>query len=432
MGWQPVRFQFPAGGILLDVKVQGPICVVFQSLGRTADHIAVDVILNEQLLRELVHGKRPESPGRGQLVGIEMKGIGMFRAIQFLTGGIKGGFRIKGFFQIVPPQPEVGRRSPGQVFSLHGIPCAESPGNQLPSILSLAQGHRFLNEFLTARRYPFPDGSDDFWGVVFRIIGFPRAYADFGKPIEKFLLGRVNFSLAHQGIQIADEMFVFDFFGIIRGKVQQGGCHCLYILPQVFPQGKHFIPSHYCLGLFDIVGPNNLGSAKGQQIIAFRMNYLVDSFRLFTIPVWTCKQVFPCPVPGRPAADIIDVVGIHVNDLERIIPAIGDLRYFENLWLGRKIEPHARVECVVVGAHNDRILRSVQFWVIEQGIKRGCIGPRCRVHGHGEHHLIVIQHGIGIDVGFLGDLPGLFRGYRSRARLFFPAGCECGQEYSCQ
>ena len=87
----------------------------------------------------------------------------------------------------------------------------------------------------------------------------------------------------------------------------------------------------------EVVRAEQLGAVQHKIQVGFRANHLVDTGGLIARPTRSCQQVIATCVTGRSGSDIVEVVGVSVDELQRVEPVVIDRRDRQHQRLSPKI-----------------------------------------------------------------------------------------------
>ena len=114
------------------------------------------------------------------------------------------------------------------------------------------------------------------------------------------------------------------------------------------------------LGLFHVANicrVEELRPIDDQPELRFRTEHLLDAFRGFTLPVWSCDHVTTSIVSGRAATNVPVIKRVHVRQLHGIVAALLHFRDAKYDGLGPKIDLQHGVGRVAIGRDDSSVLR---------------------------------------------------------------------------
>ena len=110
----------------------------------------------------------------------------------------------------------------------------------------------------------------------------------------------------------------------------------------------------------------------------------------------------------RGGVDVVEVVGVHVDQLHREVALRIDRRNGEDDGLCPQVHPQERVGRVRIGRDDRRVLGREHIRGIPNLVEGGAEVRTARLQRLGMHGLVALHHREAPHVGFLGDRTGLF------------------------
>ena len=219
-----------------------------------------------------------------------------------------------------------------------------------------------------------------------------------------------------------------------RGRRRRG-------LVQVHRQRRGLVAGLDLLDLVDVGGPQQLGAVQHEREIGVGPDDLVDTLRLFALPIRPRQKVFPAAVAGGAAADVGHVVRVEVDELQRVVAVLLDRRDGQDQRFGAQVGAEGRVRRVRVRCLDRLVLGCVQPCGVVDLVPSALVLGVVLVDEVRVHDPVVVDDRKAVDVGLFRDRTRLLgrhgsgaRRWRRRRRLLVPVGaarrqqCENGHE----
>ena len=202
-----------------------------------------------------------------------------------------------------------------------------------------------------------------------------------------------------QSIKGVEQGLRFAVFGVqIRRQLQRRRCVGCSAVGGAGQRLQGITHQHFG-GVFLIGLAFDFGATEQKHHATWRTNHAVETRRRFALPVRPDDQITSGLIAGGAGADVIEVVGAQVDQLEAVV-AILDRRHLQHHRLGAQVEQGAGVEGVVVRRDDFVVLRAEQTRFAVEAIERQFGIDR------GEH-FVVFDGGVGEDVSLLCEGFGL-------------------------
>ena len=147
-----------------------------------------------------------------------------------------------------------------------------------------------------------------------------------------------------------------------------------------------------------------------------RADDLVDALGLVALPVRSGEQVLPAAVAGGAAADVGEVVGVAVDELQRVVAVLLDRRDGQHQRFGAQVGADRRVRRVRVRRLDRLVLGRVNPCGVVDLVPAALVLGVVLVDEVGVLHPVVVDHREAVDVGLLGDGAGLLGGDTAAGR----------------
>ena len=164
------------------------------------------------------------------------------------------------------------------------------------------------------------------------------------------------------------------------------------------------------LNLLDVrhvAGIEELRADKRERERRRRSEDLLDPGGRSAFPVGADHQIVARLGPRGAGADIAEIVGVAVDQLDRVVAVLFDRRHRDDHRFGAQIQPKERVRGVAVRRDDCRILRRGDVVLVVDFVERRLELPRIPVHGELLHHRVVHHERQAVDEAFFGDVLGL-------------------------
>ncbi|MNP21276.1 hypothetical protein D3C76_1138880 [compost metagenome] len=143
----------------------------------------------------------------------------------------------------------------------------------------------------------------------------------------------------------------------------------------------------------------DFGAPEQKHQSTRRANHAAETGGHIALPVRPRDQVAPGLVAGGARADVVEVVGAHVDQLKTVVAPL-HRRHLQYLGFAAQVEQGAGIEGVVVGRHHFVVLRAEQAWLAVEPVER-------QFGGDGAEHLVVLDGGEGKHISLLRQRLGL-------------------------
>ena len=167
----------------------------------------------------------------------------------------------------------------------------------------------------------------------------------------------------------------------------------------------------------EVSGVEQLGAVEGQGQIRFGANHLRDARRRAALPVGTSNQEGATAVPGGTAAEIGEVVGVEIDQLDAPVALLLDRGHGEHDRLPAQIQAHPGVGRVGVWGLHGRVGRGVDARNVEELVVGRLVVGVGRIDEVGVLDAVVVHHREAIHVGIPGDLANFSRRWHHLSHL---------------
>ncbi len=250
---------------------------------------------DEQALRQLIHGQRPEGIDGRQLARRKTQRI-VVGAVEFLPVGIDIVGRVDGFFLTVAPDAENGGRHAVEVIVLQVFPCAEGiAGTDLARLCPFLQLRKVCPGIVDA----LTDGFLDFRGEPVPVEGLAGADIEFGKTGHELLLGRMRGAELQHEIQLLEDLGRFRYL-LTRQRLDEVDRRCRLGRRFAEKRGKglHLVAGLDGLHLFEVVGIEELGPVDGNHQFGFGADDFRDAVGNVALPAGPGEEEMAALVAG--------------------------------------------------------------------------------------------------------------------------------------
>ncbi|MCY1223907.1 hypothetical protein D9M72_360470 [compost metagenome] len=156
-----------------------------------------------------------------------------------------------------------------------------------------------------------------------------------------------------------------------------------------------------------VVGVEELGTESRERERRRRSEDLLDSGGRFPFPIGADHQIVARLGPRGARADVAEIVGVAVDQLDRVVAVLFDRRHRDDHRFGAQIQPENRVRRVAVRRDDCRVRRGGDMVHVVNFVERCLELPRVSVYGILLHDGIVHHERQAIDEAFLGNVLGL-------------------------
>ena len=136
--------------------------------------------------------------------------------------------------------------------------------------------------------------------------------------------------------------------GVSGGTKSIGGRGRRRRLIQERRQRRHLVAGLDLLDLVDVRRAEQLGAVQHQRKVGVGSDDLVDALGFVALPVRPGQKVFPAAVTGGAAAHVGEVVGVEVDELQRVVAVLFDRRNGQHQRFGAQVGADRRVRRVRV------------------------------------------------------------------------------------
>jgi hypothetical protein len=131
---------------------------------------------------------------------------------------------------------------------------------------------------------------------------------------------------------------------------------------------------------------------------------LLDPAGRFTLPARTNQQIVTRLAPSGSCADVAKIVGIAVDELDRVVAVLFSHRDRNNECFSAEIQPEQRVRSVAVRGNDSGVLRGSDAMLVVDFVERRLELPRIPINRKFLHHRIVHHERQAEDETFFGDV----------------------------
>ncbi|MNV34582.1 hypothetical protein D3C71_1260080 [compost metagenome] len=302
----------------------------------------------------------------------------MLRAIDRLAGVIDEVPHVGGFIGGVAKDPHVGAGVAVQVVVVQVIAGAEeiATGDLMGIHLVFLEGGELGLGIADAvfQRLAL------FGGEGLEVERLAGNDADGGETRQQVFLGVLCRGKGEHEVQVAEQ---FRAVGHAGGRfrpadLRRGGrCRLL----EVLAQGLDLVAALDFPDLFQVLFIEQLCAVQRIGDVALAAYHAVDIDWLLTFPVRADDHEVAATVAGAAGAQVGEILGVEVDQLDRVVTLLGDLWQGQDQRFGAQVHPHERVGGVRVRRDDRRVLGGEHPGGIADAVER-CLEVRpTLVHG---------------------------------------------------
>ena len=231
-----------------------------------------------------------------------------------------------------------------------------------------------------------------------------RADSELGEPGHDFRLGRVRRTEAEHKVEDGEKLGRGSLRLGAQGLVElDGGRGGRGRLAEELRQRLDLVTGLDFLHVFDVVGTEELGPVEDEGEFGLRPDHRLDARRRFAMPIRPGEEETARVIAGRPAADIGEVEGVHVDELERVVAILVDRRHGEHQRFGSEVCAEEGVGRIGIRRLDRLVVRRVDARIVDERVPGRLVFGAAAIDEIGILDAIAVDEREAVDRRFLGD-----------------------------